>query len=312
MKKVHDGLDGKGKSPSFPMYPMDFLRDMEPCTNFEVGVWTKILFRLHFSPHRGYLEHDNEKPFTEADIAALIKESVTKTRGVLAELKRKGIYSVDERGCIFNRRMARESDISQKRRDASAKRWGEQKVCTDFAYPKGDAYSMHKPLPSSSSSSSSLKEKAKRETDANSEPDADAFFSVENGPNRTNPNGAEQFVETALPAPINSNPYSHLNTVKATGVIEIPQPLPINTDAYEDFLKIFKGRPDECRKEFVRYVYSAERIQLLMKNTPLWMTTAAYKSGFHSASSYLRSLVWERTPQPELLNGGMREVEYER
>src|SRR5258707_1349957 len=78
------------------------------------------------------------------------------------------------------------------------------------------------------------------------------------------------------------------------------EPLPLNMDPHAEFCKMFVGRLDDCWPQFARFVNTPELITAVLENTPLWMSTAAYKGGYHAASRYLASGVWKLPPRPEL------------
>ncbi len=185
MRRRDDGIDVQGKAPSFPFYPADFMRDMQTCTAAARGVWITLLCEMHFASRRGYLIHANGHPWTVEDIARLVHLPVRNTRVIIDELRRKGVFSelpVDSQNrefmvggmnsqngepatIIYSRRMAKDSAISEARRNAAYIKHGKrlpesgvnfdlqsgEQQDLDFAHAK----TVQKPLSSSSSSSSS-------------------------------------------------------------------------------------------------------------------------------------------------------------
>lgn len=128
MKRRDDGIDVQGKSPGFWYYPQDVERDIQILTLGAQGLWLRMLGWMHFNQsHRGYLELATGEPMNDEDIAARVGKSVEEVRRHLAEMRRIGLFSEDERGCIWNRRMVRDTEISRKRADAAKHRANESK-----------------------------------------------------------------------------------------------------------------------------------------------------------------------------------------
>jgi len=156
MKRTNETEKKLGKNPSFPLYAADLFLELSGLSNEAAGAWIKILCTVHFSPRRGYLEFANGEPYQAADIAHLIGETPITCNKILAEMERKGTFSRDERGCIYNRRMARDTKISEVRRQAVSSRSDRQlkDACSDFVASKRPTNEVQN-RPSSSSSSSS-------------------------------------------------------------------------------------------------------------------------------------------------------------
>jgi hypothetical protein len=163
MRKQNDGIDVQGKAPGFWFYPADYLRSLAPCSLPARGLWADCLCYMHFAKRRGYLEHPNGNPITAAELARMTGGALSQIERALAELERCGIYSRDESGSIFNRRMVRDTDISDKRRRAASCRLlaAERTVDGTFAPAKQEMCPASYPanveqntVPSSSSSSS--------------------------------------------------------------------------------------------------------------------------------------------------------------
>ena len=82
-----------------------------------------MLLQMHWSARRGYLEHPTGKPYTDDDIGRMAGIESEEVGKILSEMEdRYGVFSRDENGVIFNRRMVRDSEISAKRREAGMKR----------------------------------------------------------------------------------------------------------------------------------------------------------------------------------------------
>ena len=144
--------DKDNKSPGFWFYPGDYERDVQVLSLAAQGLWMRMLCWAGINEsHRGFVELQSGEPMTEDDISAKAGRPIKAVRECLIEMRRAGIFSVDSRGCIFNRRMAREFTISFARKNAADSRWERarlaarlQPVSTDFAYAKDDAKDMQK------------------------------------------------------------------------------------------------------------------------------------------------------------------------
>lgn len=98
----------KGKRPAMLFYPRDWLVDpnLNSCSLCAQGLWIRMLCYMWESEKRGYLMVGNK---------ALHKEQIVRLIGAgnpedevlywLSELKDAGVYSVDDEGVIYSRRM---------------------------------------------------------------------------------------------------------------------------------------------------------------------------------------------------------------
>lgn len=177
MKRQNDGIDVQGKAPSFPLYVSDLMAELNELSNAAGGAWMKLLCKMHFASRRGYLEFPNGSRYEIHDIARLIGEPLVVAKRLIGEMERKGTFSRDDRGCIFNRRMVRDTHISAVRRQAVSSRSDRslKDVCSEvsngFVVTNDATKEVQKRL-SSSSSSSSKKYLQKTSTNAeHSEPD---------------------------------------------------------------------------------------------------------------------------------------------
>ena len=146
-----------GKLPAIQFYPGDWKKspDVQACSLAARGLWIEMLFIMHESTPRGFLEL-NGQPMTDAQLARLVSASVDEIALPLKELESAGVFSKDDRGVIFCRRFSREEQIRKIRSEAGklgaiyGKDGGRpRKVENDQNGKKG------KITPSSSSSSSS-------------------------------------------------------------------------------------------------------------------------------------------------------------
>jgi hypothetical protein len=123
-RKPDDNAVLSNRAPSFAFYPRDNITDVRGISLAAQGLWTvHMLSIMHDSPHRGYLELANGTPMTAEDIAASAGQNLRSVNRYLAEMERVGIFSRDARGCIFNRRMVKDTVITEARRQAAQLRW---------------------------------------------------------------------------------------------------------------------------------------------------------------------------------------------
>lgn len=123
MKRREDDIDVQGKAPGFWFYPQDFERDMQILSLESQGLWARMLCWMHFNQrNRGYLELATGEPMNTVDIAAKSGKPIEVIERLMEEMRRHGIYSVDGRQCILNRRMVKDTDILTKRKLAAEKR----------------------------------------------------------------------------------------------------------------------------------------------------------------------------------------------
>lgn len=71
------------------------------------GLWINMLCLMSQSPRRGYLEI-GDRPITHDELALLVRTSVDEVQRLLKELSSGGVYSIDDDGFIFSRRMVRD------------------------------------------------------------------------------------------------------------------------------------------------------------------------------------------------------------
>jgi hypothetical protein len=81
------------------------------------GLWADMLAIMSKSERRGYLMQNGEQ-IGSKDLAKFSGESEEVVERLLMELKKNGVYSTTLDGTIYNRRMARESELSRVRSEA--------------------------------------------------------------------------------------------------------------------------------------------------------------------------------------------------
>lgn len=102
--------------PAMPFYWGDWfkcpeVRALSPAARC---LWFEMLGLMWESTERGYLSL-NGHPMDRQTLSRCLGFACDLLDGLLGELERYGVYSVREDGCIYNRRMVRDAEISKKR-----------------------------------------------------------------------------------------------------------------------------------------------------------------------------------------------------
>lgn len=99
--------DNKKKWGKF--YWSDWLADEQlvQCSLAAQGLWMRMLCIAAKSDPVGYVSINGE-PLDARGIARTVGGEIGEVESLLAELRKWGVYSVDRRGCIYNRRMIKE------------------------------------------------------------------------------------------------------------------------------------------------------------------------------------------------------------
>lgn len=148
------------KRPSFQFYPGDWLNDaaLRMVSIGARGLWIEMMCLMHQGSEYGYLKV-NGKVILSSNLARMSGGTLSEVEGYLAELESAGVFSRDEQGCIFSRRMIRDEKIREARAAGGIKggnpallkgKEGSKKVDGKVNLPANLP-----PTPSSSSSSSS-------------------------------------------------------------------------------------------------------------------------------------------------------------
>jgi len=114
MARKTSKVDGR---PAFQLYVKDYLIDpnLAACSLAAQGLWMRMLCMMFQAPQRGCLvysdAHDAVRPVEASRLARMVGCGVDEIQGLLDELKREGVCSVEgDRGVIYNRRMRAEAD----------------------------------------------------------------------------------------------------------------------------------------------------------------------------------------------------------
>ena len=108
--------------PWMKWFPGDWRRDagVQSCSLAARGLWEEMLWIMYEAPERGYLVL-RPGVSLEPDLARLVGSTPDEVDELKEQLELKGIYSRDERGIIFSRRMVHDHLISEKRSAAGRK-----------------------------------------------------------------------------------------------------------------------------------------------------------------------------------------------
>jgi len=99
------------KQPWLKFFPSDWRADpaLRMCSLAARGLWIEMLCLMHEArPHGSLLV--NGKPVTPARLANLVGAGVAEVEGFLAELEEAGVFSRDESGALYSRRMRRDEE----------------------------------------------------------------------------------------------------------------------------------------------------------------------------------------------------------
>jgi hypothetical protein len=112
------------KLPYLQFYVNDYLSDagVRMCCIGARGLWVEMLCHMWMSPRRGYLVNASGQALGCEEIARLVGEPALIVKRLLDELMRNGVPSQDEKGAYYSRRMARDAQLSDVRRNAVSKR----------------------------------------------------------------------------------------------------------------------------------------------------------------------------------------------
>ena len=113
----------KQKMPAILFYTGDWLKDPAVrCVSLPArGLWIDMLCLMYESPNRGYLSLASGKAVEPTQLARMVGTSTEDIENLLKELHDCGVYSLDERGVIFSRRMV-EDEIRRQNKSKAGKR----------------------------------------------------------------------------------------------------------------------------------------------------------------------------------------------
>jgi len=155
------------KRPSFQFYPGDWLNDinLRSCSLSARGLWIDLICLMHQCPKYGHLMV-NHKVIPMVNLARMLGVNLTDLECWMEELECAGVFSRNESGCIYSRRMIKDENLRNIRAN-NGKLGGNPTLKSEFLVnhmvnhmvnhtPNHSAN--QKPTPSSSSSSSKREE----------------------------------------------------------------------------------------------------------------------------------------------------------
>lgn len=151
------------KRPSFQFYPADWRKDsaLQLCSIAARGLWVEMLCIAHECEEYGKLRQ-NGMVFSHQTLGKLAGLSPQTCKKLLGELERNGVFSRDEDGTIYSRRMIRDEWIRNTRSESGSK-GGNPLLLGSLVKQNGK----QKPTPSSSSLSSNTERGEEIEFPAN-------------------------------------------------------------------------------------------------------------------------------------------------
>jgi hypothetical protein len=140
-------------NPWFPFFVQDYMADeaVKSVSLAAQGLWVRMLCLMHRSPRRGILlKPSGEQPDSKW-LASQIGASEPEVAELLKELESEKVFSRNENGSIYNRRMRKEALVSE--RKAKAGRLGGLAKAKQKNTPLFDEFSDSKSLAASGSGS---------------------------------------------------------------------------------------------------------------------------------------------------------------
>lgn len=110
------------KRPSFQFYPGDWMNDaaLRMVSVGARGLWIDMMCIMHQGSEYGYLKV-NGKVILLPNLARMTGSTLEETESYLGELESAGVFSRDEEGCIFSRRMIRDESVREARAAGGSK-----------------------------------------------------------------------------------------------------------------------------------------------------------------------------------------------
>jgi len=115
--------NSKTKMPAIMFYTGDWLKDPAVrCLSLEArGLWIDMLCLMYESPVRGFLSLANGTPVTAPLLARMVGGGQEQVERLLEELDACGVFSVDENGVVYSRRMVADEKLREAKSKAGKK-----------------------------------------------------------------------------------------------------------------------------------------------------------------------------------------------
>ena len=116
------------KRPSFQFYPSDWLRDtaLRTCSIGARGLWIDMICFMHEGTPYGHLKV-NQKVILPPNLRVMVGATLDQVEGWLEELESAGVFTRDEEGTIYSKRMVKDESLrnirASKRRAAASAGW---------------------------------------------------------------------------------------------------------------------------------------------------------------------------------------------
>jgi hypothetical protein len=112
------------KLPYINFFVNDWLADIQlhQCSVEARGVWIDLLCLMTKSTRYGFLLNGNGRPFTMEQLALSLRIGQPKLVSCIAELEAEGVFSRDEHGVIFSRRLIRDMERISTAREGTRER----------------------------------------------------------------------------------------------------------------------------------------------------------------------------------------------
>lgn len=122
----------KAKRPWMKWYPADWRSDpgLRMCSFAARGLWADLLALMHEAEPYGCLLV-NGKPPSPAQLAAMLGGTARQIETLLGELEASGVFSRDDEGIIYSRRMIRDHAASLEGKTWVEKRWANREPIGD-------------------------------------------------------------------------------------------------------------------------------------------------------------------------------------
>lgn len=115
------------RRPWFKFHTQDWRADpaLRMCSPAARGMWADMLSLMHEAEPYGYLLVGGNQP-TNVQLARLLSIDLNLIAPLIGELEENCVFSRDDAGVIFSRRMVRDAEQSDEGRENIKKRWGNQ------------------------------------------------------------------------------------------------------------------------------------------------------------------------------------------
>ena len=127
--------------PFIKFFPSDWMSDpkLRLCSIAARGLWVDMLCMMHANTsRRGFLEKSAGNSVSQSELARACGLRTSEAAKLLAELEAAGVFSKDEGGVIYSRRMVLEQEFREKCSAAGKKGGGNPNLQTFKGSPKVD------------------------------------------------------------------------------------------------------------------------------------------------------------------------------